>query len=512
VIREVISRLAAASVDNSNSSPFGRSSSKFAVADLCVNILKNICSSCRQGVFEVGNDLQEIFLYLTEFSPLTTKTLLTVLYPYFSFLPGLGDRCSISLRKASFSKDSLCRQAAASAIISLLHCHLKFTPNTSSSSSVMSNSRYQDSLLIQEKMKQKVAIGLPVEEIMVLLNRFLQHQSSVRSLVYKDLYQIAFEVPAFRPVCLRLLRGHFSALFNSSSRDDDSFNNHRSTASSPASESFHVSLDKFVDESGNIVENIKELVLVMLSITILSATSDTFVADIFSQSDRFQAISEGDSMTFTQTLCITNEKEAELTSETIWSFCLHLADVDLDDIFTSSPSSDLDITKLEALFSAYYTATVSINLVPVSYIPISLENRSSVLKQILKKMVVILGVVNKYKKSTKDTLQKASKLRKKISGTSIETDSIPGSNAKEERKHFRIEIDGDCGHILITEMQFISNALADVITANMDVSFPSQRCDEPFSSLFFSGKYFLYSSKLTFLSPLYSDGSSKNSP
>jgi hypothetical protein len=490
VIREIISRLAAASVDVPNVNCFGRSTSKHLVAEICVDILEDICTSCHQGVFEVGNDLQEVFLYLTDFSPHLTKTLLSALYPYFSLLPGLGDRCSIALRKASFSKDAYCRQAAVSCIISLLGSHLKATPNISSSSSsvITSNSRYQESLMFQQKFKQKVATGLSVEEIMVLLKRFLQHQSSVRSIVYKDLHQISLEHPAFRPVCLRLLRGHFMNLLQSSAPDHEAFSRSSMATSDVSSDNFVINLDKFVDESGNLLENVKDLMLVMLSVTILSASSDTFVADIFSQSDKLHAISESDSMTFTQTVCITNEKEAETAAIALWSFCLLLSQADLDDIFTSSPANSLDILKLEVLFSAYYASTIATTLLPDTYLPNSHDNRYDVLKQLTKRMVIILSVVNKYKKLTKEKEAKANKDKSKALENSVATDSTFRGHLSEDRKASCYpEIDIECEYQLLIEMQFVSKIMEQVVEANSEGHFPSQGYSEPFLSGFFPG-------------------------
>lgn len=490
MIREIISRLAAASVDVPNVNCFGRTTSKHLVAEMCVDILKDICISCQQGVFEVGNDLQEVFLYLTDFSPHLTKTLLSALYPFFLLLPGLGDRCSISLRKASFSKDASCRQAAVSSIISLLSSHLKTTLNSSSSSSsvIASNSRYQESLMFQQKFKQKVATGLSVEEIMVLLKRFLQHQSSVRSIVYKDLYQISLEHPAFRPVCLRLLRGHFMTLLQSSVSDHEAFSRSSGVTSEVFGDNIVINLDKFVDEAGNLLENIKDLILVMLSITILSASSDTFVADIFSQSDRLHAISEGDSMTFTQTICITNEKEAEIAALAIWSFCLFLSQADLDDIFSSSPTNSLDISKLEVLFSAYYASTIAITLLPDTYLPSNHDSRYDVLKQLTKRMVIILSVVNKYKKLTKDKEAKANKEKLKALENSVSSELILRGHFSEDRKvSCYPEIDIECEYQLLSEIQFVSKIMEQVVGANAEGHFPSQGYSEPFLSGFFPG-------------------------
>ena len=194
VVRELVVRFAAASSMSSSADFLGRTSNKTMVANWCLIILKTLCKDCREGILEVNNELHELFLYTTELSPAIASALISTLFPFFQLCDGMGDKCCIALRKACFSKDCSSRQAAVSSILSLLQSHLHSTNNfflIASSSSQMSQldsdqrSGFHDALRFQSQMKQRVVTGLSVEEIMVLLRRFLQHQSSVRSVLYK---------------------------------------------------------------------------------------------------------------------------------------------------------------------------------------------------------------------------------------------------------------------------------------------------------------------------------------
>lgn len=78
---------------------------------------------------EVTTELQEIFISLSFLHPHTASDLIRIMYPLFSVSPQLADRCTLALRKASFSKDIFNRQTAICALTTLLRCQLEHSLN-----------------------------------------------------------------------------------------------------------------------------------------------------------------------------------------------------------------------------------------------------------------------------------------------------------------------------------------------------------------------------------------------
>jgi hypothetical protein len=290
VIRELISRFSlpftySESSNNLNS----KISNKDFVSNICVGILKSLCSKSKQSIIEIQSELHEVFMYIPQFSPYTAGELVSALVPLFEKCPGMADKCSLSVRKACFSKDTSSRKAAVSTILALLRSHFSKSKlpsvvsyqsmlNSSSSSSNERNSlegssqhndsrsKFQQALNFQNLLKERVATGTSIEEVLVLLKRFLQHQSSVRSLLYESIYQLSIDFPEFLSYSLRLLRVHFLSLMQ---KDSDSTRINQTRVS----ESYEVFLDleKCLDESNRPqvkLNKINKLHLILLKLII----------------------------------------------------------------------------------------------------------------------------------------------------------------------------------------------------------------------------------------------------
>ena len=279
VIRELISRFSLPFTYSENSNNLNsKISNKDFVSNICVGILKSLCSKSKQSIIEIQSELHEVFMYIPQFSPYTAGELVSALVPLFEKCPGMADKCSLSVRKACFSKDTSSRKAAVSTILALLRSHFSKSklPNVSyqsmlNSSSSSSNersslgeggggggvnnnssqhndsrSKFQQALNFQNLLKERVATGTSIEEVLVLLKRFLQHQSSVRSLLYENIYQLSIDFPEFLSYSLRLLRVHFLSLMQ---KDSDATRINQARVR--VSESYEVFLDleKCLDES-----------------------------------------------------------------------------------------------------------------------------------------------------------------------------------------------------------------------------------------------------------------------
>ena len=210
-------------------SGFGQSSSNTAIqaANACVSVLQNLMIECPHGLMAVSRELQEALTSLPELHPDTAGRLVYVIAPLFSSSAALGDRCALSLRKASFSKDGICRQAAVSALISLLRSQLRLAslrmtaPQVASSSSSSSSTSQAprtvgdtswDGVDLGETLRRVAPTGLSLDEITSLLRRLLQNQASVRGMLYRQLYCLQEEYSVIRPLALRLLLTHLQSL------------------------------------------------------------------------------------------------------------------------------------------------------------------------------------------------------------------------------------------------------------------------------------------------------------
>lgn len=175
-------------------------------------ILTALTQTCLDGLMEITSELQETFMVLIYLHPHTASDLIHVLYPLFAVFPSLGDRCALSLRKASFSKDISSRQTAVCALTTLLRTQLQ-NPSHRSHEMAFSTSQPDahadiEILSQHQHLSQRLSIGISVDEVLSLCRRFLQHQSSVKSLLYNNLAMLHDEFPHFRPLISQLFRNH----------------------------------------------------------------------------------------------------------------------------------------------------------------------------------------------------------------------------------------------------------------------------------------------------------------
>jgi hypothetical protein len=206
------------SVDSSSSSSSGgpAGASSLSLVDqsplekLLLGVLSHLTASslCLEGMLEgadesgfpggvqggsIVQEMMELFLALPSLLPRTAGQLVQVMVPLLRRSSGLADRCALSLRKASFSKDVGSRLSAVSALMTLLHVqlmppgrvndqHQQGWTNTGGSGASSSS---QSSVV---NVPQPGGGGgnpipgvLSIEEVLSLCRRFLHHQAPVRS-------------------------------------------------------------------------------------------------------------------------------------------------------------------------------------------------------------------------------------------------------------------------------------------------------------------------------------------
>ena len=128
----------------------------------------------RQGNSGILQELMELFFSLPSFLPRTAGELVRVVLPILCVSPGLADRCTLSLRKASFSKDMRSRLAAVSALMTLLR--VQHEPKLGNAGLVSNESYDRES---HYSRKPSASELLSTEEILSLCRRFLHHQAPV---------------------------------------------------------------------------------------------------------------------------------------------------------------------------------------------------------------------------------------------------------------------------------------------------------------------------------------------
>lgn len=185
------------------------STDQLPLEKLLLGVLRHLTSSplCLEGILESAQDfgerqggggnivheLMELFLALPSLSPRTAGQLVDIMAPVLRFSSGLADRCTLSLRKASFSKDVNSRISAVSALMTLLRIQLSppsrpsekqsWTNRSGGSSSNISQPSVQTGPWPQQSIEggdpQPVPGILSIEEMLSLCRRFLHHQAPV---------------------------------------------------------------------------------------------------------------------------------------------------------------------------------------------------------------------------------------------------------------------------------------------------------------------------------------------
>ena len=221
VVRELVLRLlsagAGASTGGGTSSsakalPFGRGdsgggggdggiqqSTATCVAHTAVLILARLAHICPHGLLTVQSELFEAFMCIGELPPSLSAALVLSFSPLFPHCVQLLDRCTMTVRKVSFSRDMHCRLAAAAALTALMSLQLRYQLL-----------REQNPIAIHHRPFE--GQGLSIDECMALFRRLLQQQFQVRSVVYSRVFTLQSAYPAAQSLVLQLLNSHFSCL------------------------------------------------------------------------------------------------------------------------------------------------------------------------------------------------------------------------------------------------------------------------------------------------------------
>ena len=165
-----------------------------------------------------SNNLSELFEIISALQllpPQKASALISAVAPLFKFpqSSALTDRCALALRKASFSNVVACRQAAVASLLTLLELQLAQQFQESRVSSTVNN-----------HLRQRVATGISVEEVLSLQKRFLKQQACVRGILYEKMYILSARYPSFGVLALRLLMSHLESLAMEDTRPNANVN------------------------------------------------------------------------------------------------------------------------------------------------------------------------------------------------------------------------------------------------------------------------------------------------
>ena len=131
----------------------------------------SVAGASAPGGGSVLHELNELLMLLPSLSPVAAEQLVQAMFPLLQTSPILADRFTLSLRKASFSKDVCSRLSAVSALLSLLQC--KLDPKyLRSAVEVHAND------FLNENRQSNHAF-LSTEEVLALCKRFFCHQPQV---------------------------------------------------------------------------------------------------------------------------------------------------------------------------------------------------------------------------------------------------------------------------------------------------------------------------------------------
>lgn len=236
------------------------------IDDVCMSIIEELSSKCPNGIVDAHAQFQDIFLSIQDRHPLLVSRLIESSSRLFALCPALVDSCTLALRKASFSTDVSSRQSAVVALTSLLNVHMRGlnqSAMTTSSSSVNGNSLGTNRGASLRLSSSSIRLGLSVDEIFSLLRRFLQHQASVRSILYNRLHRLQEEYPILRGTVLKFLHGHLKRYLVSTC--DDRFG-----TAAAAAEAKMIDGKALVDSTGH---NLSADSMVDLLTTLLSVSS-----------------------------------------------------------------------------------------------------------------------------------------------------------------------------------------------------------------------------------------------
>lgn len=244
IVRDVILRLVIGASAATGSGPLPHANS---TASLCVSILAQLVHECPHALWKLGSELQEVFSVLPELHPVDASRLINSLSPLFSNCPMLADRCAMSLRKTTFSRDTSCRQSAVAALVALMRSQLKQLERQ--------HGRRDGGPFEQGPGHQA---GLSFDEILSLLRRFCSYQAPIRGLLYQELYKLQKEWVVVRASVLKLLVGHLKTLLTEKRM-------HRAIEIK-GREQFILSLESCLDANHQPTERVSDLLLTILAI------------------------------------------------------------------------------------------------------------------------------------------------------------------------------------------------------------------------------------------------------
>jgi len=175
-----------------------------SAAGIAVSIFGRLAHRCPHGMLEVQGDLYEAFACLGDLPSTLAAGVVVALSPLFKNCSQLVDRCMMSVRKASFSRDAHCRQAAAASLVALMREQLLAQSGSAGASSSPRARPF--------RFDSEATMGISIEEGFALLRRFLQQQIAVQSIVYARVYLLQKEFSVVRTIALQLFLSHFRSL------------------------------------------------------------------------------------------------------------------------------------------------------------------------------------------------------------------------------------------------------------------------------------------------------------
>ena len=170
-------------------------------------VLSQISEQCFDGLLGVAGELRECLSHLQHLQPFAAGKLVEVLSPQLGRCATLSDRCALALRKATFSQDGQCRQAAVSALVALLRGQV---------AAALSTGGLQRGGRASLETIRGGPAALALDEVLQLLRRFMKHQAPVRRLLYALLHQLQRQHPQLRDLVLQMLLSHTRSIVRES--------------------------------------------------------------------------------------------------------------------------------------------------------------------------------------------------------------------------------------------------------------------------------------------------------
>lgn len=359
----------------------GAASSKTRSSAAITKLLHSLVSTCAHMLLEVEGDLQELLCSLGDFDLTVAGDVVHAMSPLFRHSPSLFDRCVLCIRKATFSNDALCRMSAVAALTELLY--------------------FQTDQLDRRTSRQRAgAAEVSIDEVLLLLRRFLQHQSAVRSLLYERFLSLHHAFSSVRIILLRFLSSHLNSLLKTPSDHLGQVN----------SSSFVVlDLALCLDHHGAVCEPVHDLMLSLLIMASAKSASEDADEQYGCSQSAYQF-----------------ERSHDVISalETLFRVSQALAEKDLDEFDLASVSSADALSRALLFVSAVQVAVVVVTMMPsaVGEVSLSDERRTELVVRLADRRLELLAAADKFKRSEEADRKKARR-----------ADGEAGSVAEEHR-------------------------------------------------------------------------------